>query len=162
MGIREQGIGRKDNMKDFIETRIINAVQEILIERINEILCDMTLSVPAIEFSEHRGSSAVVPVITLSNCERTEKERIISIDAYSLTVTFTLPETPESELLCYTYSGAVSRAIYNKPTWGEVADRVIITGKKYLSPKKPNCGEGWQNWLNRNRSKKPLKKGIKN
>jgi len=131
-------------MKDFIETRIISAVREILTGQINEKLNDIRLKVPPVEFGEYCGNYAVVPVITLSSCERTEKERIIFTDAYAMTVTFTLPETPEGELQCYAYSGAVSRAIYNNPTLGGVADRVIITGKKYQSPKKPNCGEGWQ------------------
>jgi hypothetical protein len=43
---------------------------------------------PPIEFGNYRGGSAVVPVITLSTGERSEKERIIRLDAYTLTVTF--------------------------------------------------------------------------
>ena len=126
-----------------IEQQIINAVGEILTERINSMLCDMRFSVPPIEFGDYGGGSAVVPVISLSTCERTEKERIVRMDAYSMTVTFTLPETPESELYCYAYSGAVNKAIYDNPSLSGIADRAVITGKKYLSPKKPNCGEGW-------------------
>jgi len=128
----------------FIEEQIISAVQDVLTGRINEALRDMRFPVPPIEFGDYDGSSAVVPVISLSTCERTEKERIIRLDAYSLTVTFTLPGTPESEKQCYAYSGAISKAIYDNPTLCGVADRAVITGKKYLSPKKPNCGDGWQ------------------
>jgi len=131
-------------MKDFIETRIISAVRGLLTGYTNEKLNDIRLPVPPIEFGDFCGNYAVVPVITLSSCERTEKERIICLDAYSMTVTFTLPETPEGELNCYAYSGVVSKAIYDNPTLGGIADRAVITAKKYLSPKKPNCGEGWQ------------------
>ena len=129
---------------DFIEEQIISAVREVLTGRINDVLRDMRFNVPPIEFGDYYGGSAVVPVITLTSCERTEKERIIRLDAYSLTVTFTLPDTSESEKQCYAYSGAVSRAIYDNPTLSGVADRAVITQKKYLSPKKPNCGDGWQ------------------
>jgi len=128
----------------FIEHQIISVAREIFTERVNEMLCDMRFPVPPVEFADYFGGSAVVPAVVLSSCERTEKERITLLDAYSLTVTFTLPETPESELQCYAYSGAISRAIYDNPTLCGVADRAVITGKKYLSPKKPNCGEGWQ------------------
>jgi hypothetical protein len=127
----------------FIEQQIIEAVRQALTERINENLRDMRFAVSPIEYSDYCGDSAVIPSITLSSCERTEKERIVRLDAYSLTVTFSLPETPESEKYCFAYSGAVSRAIYDNPTLGGIADRIVVTGKKYLSPKKPNCGEGW-------------------
>ena len=128
----------------FVEQKIISVVREILTGCINEMLRDTRHHVPTVEFGDYFDGSAVVPTVTLSSCERTEKERIIRLDAYSLTITFSMPETPESELNCYTYSGAVSRAIYDNPTLSGTADRAIITGKKYLSPKKPNCGDGWQ------------------
>ena len=130
-------------MKDFFETRIIMAVRELLTGRVNEILQNSPFVIPVIEFGDYCGSGSVVPVITLTSCERTEKERIIRLDVYSLTVSITLPETPESELHCYAYSGAIGRAIYDDPTLGGVVDRVVVTGRKYLSPKKPYCGEGW-------------------
>ena len=128
----------------FIEEQIISAIRDVLKERINSMLCNMRFSVPPIEFGDYHGGTAVVPVISLSTCERTEKERIIRLDAYSVTVNFTLPDTPESENQCYAYSGAVSKAIYDNPTLSGVADRAVVVGKKYLSPKKPNCGDGWQ------------------
>jgi len=129
--------------EDFIKQRIIRAVRELLTGRVNEILQDKEFVIPVIEFGGYQGASSVAPVIALNACERTEKERIIRLDAYSLTITFTIPEMPESELYCYAYAGAVSRAIYDDPTLGGVVDRAVITEKKYLQPKKPNCGEGW-------------------
>jgi len=132
------------NDNAFIEQQVITAVREILTGRINRMLSDMRFPVPSVEFADYFGGYAVVPLIALSTCERIEKERIIRMDTFSMTVVFTLPETPESELHCYAYSGAVSRAIYDNPTLGGIVDRVVITGKKYLSPKKPNCGDGWQ------------------
>jgi len=130
-------------LKDFIESRIIAAVQELLTGRVNGILSGFEYSIPVIEFGGWQGASSVVPVISLTACERSEKERIILLEAYSLTIAFSLPEMPESELYCYAYAGALSRAVYDDPTLGGVVDRAIVTGKKYLQPKKVNCGEGW-------------------
>jgi hypothetical protein len=73
-----------------------------------------------------------------------EKERIIILDAYSLSITFSLPETPESELFCYAYSAAVCKALQENPTLGGVADRAVMIAKKYIPPKKINCGQGWE------------------
>jgi hypothetical protein len=141
----------------FIEQRIIEAVRVLLAGKVNEILGKTQFTIPIIEFTNYaegnlspyglrcgfQGGSAVSPVIAIVSSEQTEKERIIRFDAYSLTITFNFPEMPESELYCYAYSRAVGRATYDNPTLGGVVDRAVIIGKKYLSPKKPNCGDGW-------------------
>jgi hypothetical protein len=131
-------------MKDFIEQRIITAVRGILTGRVNEFLRAVEYQIPFIEFSDYNGEFAVVPVLTLSSCELSEKERIIRQEAYSLTVTFSLQETPKSELFCFAYSSSLERAIKDDPTLGGVVDRAMVTGKKYLPPKKPHNGEGWE------------------
>ena len=127
----------------FIEQQIISAVRFLLTGRVNEILREMEFAIPIIEFGDYGCASAVAPAITLSTCERTEKERIIRLDAYSLSITFNLQETPESELHCYAYSAAVVKALGEDTTLGGLADRAVVTGKKYAQPKKPHCGEGW-------------------
>ena len=130
-------------MTDFVETRIISAVRGLLTGRVNELLDEMECPVPLIEFSSYKGGTAVCPVISFSTCEQSEKERIIRLDAYSMTITFSLIDTPESELYCYAYSGAVGRAFFDNPTLGGIVDRAIISSKKYNAPKNPHCGEGW-------------------
>jgi hypothetical protein len=130
-------------MKDLIESKIITAIKNLLMGRVNEILADSEFSIPVIEFGEYCGGSAVTPVIFLTACESSEKERIIRQDAYFMTIVFSLPETPECELNCYAYSAAVCKALNESPTLGGVADRAVVSGKKYVQPKKPNCGEGW-------------------
>ena len=131
-------------MKELIETRIIGATRKMLTGRVNELLGESEYQIPLVEFGNYQSGNSIAPGITLSSCERTEKERIIRLDSYSLTITFSLPEMPESELYCYAYSGAVSRAVYDDPTLGGVVDRAVVTGKKYLAPKKPHCGENWE------------------
>jgi hypothetical protein len=85
-------------MKDvFIEKEIIRAVQGLLIEQVNTILLESQLPVPVIGYSNHGGFYSTFPAVTLNACESTEKERIIRIDAYNVTVSFTLSEMPEGE-----------------------------------------------------------------
>ena len=131
-------------MKDFVEMRIIGAVKELLAGRVNELLRESEFTIPVIEFGGYCGSSVVKPEIILGFCERTEKERIIHVDAYTLTLSFSLPEMPESELCCYAYAGAVGKAVYDNPTLGGVVDRAVVVGKKFIPPKKPHCGDGWE------------------
>ena len=127
----------------FIEQQIIDAVRKMLTGRVNELLGDAEFVIPLIEFGNYSGN-VVVPAATLFSCERSEKERIIKLDAYSLTITFTLPETPDSELHCYVYAWAVCKAFEENITLGGVVDRAVISGKKYIQPKKANCGQGWE------------------
>ena len=130
-------------MKDFIEQQIIGAVRKLLTGRVNEILQNWEFLIPIIEFGNIGCNYAAAPLITLSGCERTEKERIIRLDAYSLTITFYLQEHEDGELYCYGYAYAFTKALGEDVTLGGIVDKAVVTGKKYAPPKKPNCGEGW-------------------
>jgi len=131
-------------MKVFIEQQIIEAIRKLLTERVNEILSHWEFFVPVIEFGNIGALYAVAPVISLSSCEQTEKERIIRQDAYSLSITLVLQEHEDGELYCYAYATAFAKALGEDVTLGGVVDRAIITGKKYIPPKKSYCGEGWE------------------
>ena len=131
-------------MQDLIELQIISAVRELLTGKVNELLSNVGFNIPLIEFSDYKGGDVVVPVISLCSCERTEKERLILVDAYSLTIIFSVPETVETDLNCYAYAAAVGKAFELSPALGGIADRAVITGKKYNKPKNANCGENWE------------------
>ena len=118
---------------DFVELWILGAVRELLDGRVNELLREMEFAVPVIEFGDYCGGGVIAPAIALSTCERSEKERIIRLDAYALTISFEFPETPESELHCYAYASAVCKAVAEDPALGGIADRAVVTGKKYKS-----------------------------
>jgi hypothetical protein len=60
------------------------------------------------------------------------------------TLYFRQPQHSESELHCYIYAWAVCRAIKQNPTLGGVADRAAVAAKKFIQPKKANCGQGWE------------------
>ena len=127
----------------IVEQEILTAVKYLLTGKVNETLSDSDYALPLIEFSDSENESVVCPVISLSACEQSEKERIIRLDTYILTIAFAFPEKPESELYCYAYSGAVSRAFYNNPTLSGVVDKAVVTGKRYTTPKKAYCGDSW-------------------
>jgi hypothetical protein len=130
-------------MKDFIEQRIIEAVRKLLTERVNEILRGWEFLIPIIEFGNIGYNYATAPVIALNTCERTEKERIIRLDAYLLTISFTLREHEDGELYSYGYATAFAKALGEDVTMGGVVDRAVISRKKYVPPKHPKCGEEW-------------------
>jgi hypothetical protein len=127
----------------FIEEKILNSVKKLLSGRVNEILGETEYPIPTIEFGTCRGGSVIVPGISLSTCERTEKERIVRLDAYTLTVTFTVPEHPEGERNAYAYASSVAAALRENPILGGTVDRAVLTGKKYTPPKQSGTGGDW-------------------
>ena len=132
----------------FIEENIINSVRKLLSGRVNALLGETEYPIPPVEFGNYRGGSAVVgacsPVISLSTCERTEKERAVRLDVYTLTITFTVPEWPGGERNCYAYASSVATALKENPTLGGVVDhRAELTGKKYIPPKQSGTGGEW-------------------
>jgi hypothetical protein len=58
--------------------------------------------------------------------------------------TFTVPEWPEGERNCYAYASSVATALGENPALGGVVDWAELTGKKYVPPKHPGSGEGWE------------------
>jgi hypothetical protein len=98
-------------------------VSSLLTQRVNELLEETGHPIPPVEFGNYRGGSAVVPVLSLSTCEQSEKERIVRLDAYTLTITFTVPEWPGGERNCYTYASSAATALKENPTLGGIADR---------------------------------------
>lgn len=135
-------------MKDLIEIRIIEEVRNILKGRVNEIINDWAENLPVIEFGNYQGDKVIIPIITLADCEQTEKDRIIKLDVYNLTIDIFLPEMQEGEYFCYIYNAAIALAFCQNPTLNGIANMVTPVKKKYNPPKINNCGEGWSITLN--------------
>jgi len=127
---------------DFIEVRILSAVKELLAGRVNEILSNYDVLTPVIEFGKYLKN--VNPSIALNACETTEKERIVRVDAYALTITFSVPETEDSEIFCYGYNHAFCKALSENTTLGGIVERAIVTERKYTPPKVKGCGNDWE------------------
>jgi len=133
-----------DNGLLIIQEVIIGAVKGLLSGRVNEILLDDEFEVPIVEFGNYQDGGSISPMIALSSCEKSEKERIIRQDAYLLTITFLLPDKFQMVNQCYAYCAAVCRALKENPTLGGVVDRAVIVGEKYVPPKCVNCGQNWE------------------
>jgi hypothetical protein len=129
----------------FIEEILLNSIKKLLSGPVNELLEGTEYPIPPIEFGRSvSGAYTVTPLLRLSTCERSEKERIVRLDAYTLTITLNVPEYPEGERNCYAYAGAVDRALRENPILGGVADRAVLTGKKYTPPKQSGTGGDWE------------------
>jgi hypothetical protein len=133
-----------DNRGLYIDDSIVGGVKGLLSGRVNELLGEAEFPVPAVELGRYRGGDVTVPVVGLSAGERTEKERIVRADVYSLTIAFVVPERPEGERRCYAYAAAVATALGEDPTLGGVVDRAELTGKRYGPPKQPGAGGNWE------------------
>jgi len=133
-----------DNRALYIEEAIIGAVKRLLTGKVNDVLKGLEFQIPIIEFGIFRGDTVIAPLVSLSSCEQTEKERIIKQDTFSVTVTFPVLDSVESELFCYAYAAAFQKALCEDVTLGGVADRAVITSKKYVPPKKADCGMEWE------------------
>ncbi|AEF85368.1 hypothetical protein TREPR_2041 [Treponema primitia ZAS-2] len=128
----------------YREEIILQRIKEMLTGRVNELLGEAEFQIPPIEFGVPLGGFSAVPILRLAEYEQSEKERIIRVDAYALTLSLEVPKTPDSERDVYAYGAAISTALAEDPTLGGVADRAVITGKKYVPPKKPYCGDCWE------------------
>jgi hypothetical protein len=133
-----------DNRALYTEEAITGAVKRLLTGKVNDVLRSLEFQIPIIEFGIFRGDTVIAPLVSLSSCEQTEKERIIKQDTYSITVTFPVLDTVESEMYCYAYAAAFQKALCEDLTLGGVANRTVITSKKYVPPKKADCGMEWE------------------
>jgi hypothetical protein len=127
------------------EENILNAVKKMLCGKVNDVLEVAERAMPLIEFpsSLPGGYLITTPEVRLAVGERTEKDRIIGLDVYSLTITFTVPESG-GERNCYAYAGAVEQALREDPALDGTADRAFLFKKEYRAPKRAGIGEPWE------------------
>jgi hypothetical protein len=135
-----------DNKDLYTEENIINALKSLLAGRVNELLEEAERVIPLIELSPFPAGGYLVtaPEVRLSTGERTEKDRIVGLEAYTLTITFTVPENPDGERNCYAYASAVATALKEDPTLGGAADSAFLFKKEYRAPKRADMGEPWE------------------
>jgi hypothetical protein len=95
---------------------------------LNEL--DETLPQFEIDVRHKLGGYGVVPVIDISECELSDKERVIKLQAYTLKISFSVKGS-ENKRLLYVYAYAIEQAINDDVTFGGVADRVALVHKKY-------------------------------
>jgi hypothetical protein len=117
-----------------IEEKIESAVWVLLLDGVNDFLGSIDDDVPLVERNTG-GFTARSPraVVEFAAAERTEKERIVRLDAYTVKVLFDAPES-----FCYRYAYALDKAIVADSTLGGLAERVLFEKRTYK--KTPNGG----------------------
>jgi hypothetical protein len=111
---------------ETVEEKLIGAVWALLTGRVNGVLAECDDTVPFIEGRETSESCRSRPSVRLATAERTEKERIVKIDAYLVNVAF-----GGTEKDCYRYAWALEKAIDEDRTLDGITDYTAIEKKVY-------------------------------
>jgi hypothetical protein len=128
-----------------MEEIILNSVKSLLSGRVNELLGEAEFLIPPVEFTHkpNGGYYAITPELGIATCERSEKDRIVLLDAYKVTIVFTCPEQ-NGERNGYAYAASVDRSLRENPTLGGLVDYALLVKKEYKAPKRPGTGEPWE------------------
>jgi hypothetical protein len=113
----------------YIEESILKSLESLLIGRVNELFGDIPCAVPPFELGGVLPYS-VNSCVALTSCERSEKERIVLLDAYAVTLSFDVLEQDDTQL-CYAYTFAFEKALAEDCTLGGVVDRAVVIKKTY-------------------------------
>jgi hypothetical protein len=124
-------MGDLDYMKTNEET-LLEMTAELLTGAVNYYLSEFDVAVPQFETDSPRrlGAFGVRPEIEIAECELSDKERIIKLEAYTLKTSFQVKGLDNKNHIYY-YALAIQKAIDDDVTFGGVADRVTLTRKKY-------------------------------
>jgi hypothetical protein len=111
-----------------VEERILEVVWEVLTRRVNFYLGEMDAVVP---FLEREGGGVygrfgVRPVVALDDCESSEKERVLLVDAYTVSVDIKAPERD-----CWFYTHALRCALREDLTLNGIAAEVKFKRTTY-------------------------------
>jgi len=128
-------------MKYGIEEMIIDAVWDFLKGKVNQmIVTEVTATqLPVIWNTKKKGT--VVPVVTVRTCKGTKKEKDINLDAYSVKISFTIPEGPLTELHCYYYGYAICVALIKDFTLNGNVLFMGVNENNFISTSKIACDE---------------------
>jgi len=128
-----------------MEGAVLNAVRRLLVDDVNKLLEGLSFHVPLFEFGNHSGREVAVPGVSLSWCGRTEKERVVFVNAYAVEVTVPVEDLREwdGETLMFAYGAAIDTAISLNKSLGGIVDNVLVTKRDYVQPTRRYCGDCW-------------------
>jgi len=128
-----------------MEKKIKGAIRKLLVDDVNKFLEELSFHVPTLEFGTHSGREVIIPNVSLSACEQSEKERIVFVNAYAVNVSIPVDDSRDwdGELLAFAYGAAIRRAVRLNSSLGGLVDRTVITNMDYVEPKRRFCGDRW-------------------
>jgi hypothetical protein len=115
----------EENFMKTIEEKIEGAVWVLLLSGVNDFLEGIDDDVPALE-GPGFGSRSPGAVVEFAAAERTEKERIVRMDAYTVKITINAAAS-----FCYRYAYALDKAIEADWTLGGLAERIQFEKRVY-------------------------------
>ena len=127
------------------EKKVKSAVKGLLVDDVNKLLEELSFHVPTLEFGTHSGREVIIPNVSLTACEQSEKERIVFVNAYAVEISLPVDDLRDwdGELLAFAFGAAIRRAVRLNPSLGGLVDRTIITNMDYVEPKRRFCGDHW-------------------
>jgi len=128
-----------------MEKKIKGAVRGLLVDDVNKLLEELSFHVPTLEFGTHSGPEVIIPRVSLSACEQSEKERIVYVNAYAVEISLPVDDLRDwdGELLAFAYGAAIRRAVRLNSSLGGMVDRTVIINMDYVEPKRRHCGDRW-------------------
>jgi hypothetical protein len=111
-----------------IEEKSVDAVWDVLTRRVNFYLGEMDAVVPFLERDSagKYGRFGVRPVVGLLDCESSEKERVLMVDAYTVSVDIKAPVRD-----CWFYTHALRCALREDLTLNGIAAEVKFKRTTY-------------------------------
>jgi len=133
--------------EDFepIETRIAAALERLLLEDANRLLDALPVQLAPIELGEHAGAEIVRPSIAAASSRRTEKERVVLLDAYAIEIKYAVFDRQGQEacrLLPY-YTACIRRAVRRNGTLGGLVDRIALLETRHEPAEKGFAADHW-------------------
>jgi len=127
------------------EKKILGAIRKLFVDDVNKLLEELSFHVPTLEFGTHGGREVIIPNVSLSACEQSEKERIVFVNAYAVEISLPVDDLRDwdGELLAFAYGAAVRRAVRLNSSLDGIVDRTVITNMDYVEPKRRFCGDRW-------------------
>jgi hypothetical protein len=137
--------------EEMIENRILThekaitvAVKRLLRVEANKLLEEIEYPIPIIGFRRSTRGDVAIPGIVIFPCERTEKESIMNLLAYTVIIAIPVQDTDDSILHTFMYYAAVTKAFSDNNTLGRCVESGVIIEERIIPPKKLHNDEDWK------------------
>jgi len=128
-----------------METRIAAALERLLTDEVNKLLEALPVQLAPIELGEYSGAEIARASIAIASSQRTEKERVVLLDAYAIEIRYSVFDRGGREagrLLPY-YTACIRKAIRRNGTLGGLVDRIALLETRHEPAGKGFPADHW-------------------